>query len=70
MNNIREGVYQVVKYVATPLRFFAAVVVILAGIIVMLAWKSILPLGLLALILVRNTGGKNSAGTWMTMIVF
>lgn len=41
--DIRENVYQVIKMVASPLRFFLAVLFILGGIIVGLAWKSSLP---------------------------
>ena len=43
MDNIREGIYRVVKSVASPLHFFAAAVIIMGGIIVVLAWKSTLP---------------------------
>ena len=43
MNNNREGIYRVIKYVASPLHFFALIIVSLAFIIVMLAWKSTLP---------------------------
>ena len=44
MNNIREGITaRAIKYVASPLRFFALALVLLAAIIVVLAWKSALP---------------------------
>lgn len=40
---IREAVYKVIRLVATPLRFFAVALLLLAAMIVMLAWKSALP---------------------------
>ena len=39
----REAVHQIVKTVASPLRFFALASVILAVLIIALAWKSTLP---------------------------
>ncbi len=43
MDSIREGAYRIIKTVASPLRFFAAVSGILGAIIIVLAWKSSLP---------------------------
>lgn len=44
MNNSLEGTTaQALKYIASPLRFFALAIVLLAAIIVVLAWKSTLP---------------------------
>lgn len=43
MNKLSEGVYRVIKTVASPLHFFAVSAVILGVLIVVLASKSILP---------------------------
>ena len=43
MGKITEGVESVVKTVATPLRYFAVVMIALVLLIIMLAWKSALP---------------------------
>lgn len=43
MSPVQEGVHQVVKTVASPLRFFAVAAVSLTLIVVVLAWKSALP---------------------------
>ncbi|MBI4207196.1 MAG: hypothetical protein HY527_19415 [Betaproteobacteria bacterium] len=43
LENTREAVYQVVKTVASPLRFFAVAALTLAAVIIALAWKSTLP---------------------------
>ena len=43
MNNISAGMYRVLKFVATPLRFFALAITLLTSIIIVLAWKSALP---------------------------
>ncbi len=40
MNNIKESAYKIIKTVASPLRFFAVMAVILCIIIVALSWKS------------------------------
>jgi hypothetical protein len=40
---LKEGVYTVVKTVATPLRFFAVALVVLGAVVITLAWKSTLP---------------------------
>lgn len=42
-DSTKESLYQVLKTVASPLRFFAVAAVALTTIIVVLAWKSILP---------------------------
>ena len=39
----KEGLYKVVKTVASPLRFFAVAAIALAGIVIILSWKSTLP---------------------------
>jgi len=41
--SVKEAVYKLVKLVASPLRFFAVALLLLAGIIIFLAWKSTLP---------------------------
>ena len=46
MNKLSVGVHRVIKTVASPLHFFAVAAVILGALIVVLAWKSILPPGL------------------------
>ncbi len=43
MKQAQEGLHQVVKTVASPLRFFAVAAVALTLIVVVLAWKSSLP---------------------------
>lgn len=43
MGQAQEGLHQVVKTVASPLRFFAVAAVALTLIVVVLAWKSSLP---------------------------
>lgn len=43
LESSREGIYRIVKTVASPLRFFAIAAVALTAVIVALAWKSILP---------------------------
>lgn len=40
---MRESMYRIVKTVASPLRFFAVAALVLAAIIIVLAWKSALP---------------------------
>lgn len=39
----REAFYKAIKLVATPLRFFAVALLILATMVILLAWKSSLP---------------------------
>ena len=43
MNNVKENAYRIIKFVASPLRFFAVSIVALGLIIIGLAWKSSLP---------------------------
>lgn len=43
MNDFREGIYKVVRFVASPLRFFAVAIMVVGAIIVVLASKSTLP---------------------------
>lgn len=43
MDSLKEGAYQVVKTVASPLRFFAVASIVLGAVIIALAWKSGLP---------------------------
>lgn len=40
MNNLKETAYETIKTVASPLRFFAVIAVILCIIIITLSWKS------------------------------
>lgn len=40
MNSLKESAYKIIKTVASPLRFFAVIAVILCIIIVALSWKS------------------------------
>ena len=58
MNNIREGITaRVIKYVASPLRFFALAIALLGAIIVVLAWKSTLPPDLTGSLIKITFGG-------------
>ena len=43
MNKFVEGMQSIVRMVATPLRFFAVVIVALLTSVIMLAWQSTLP---------------------------
>lgn len=43
MESAKESVHQVIRTVATPLRFFAVAAIALTAIIVVLGWKSALP---------------------------
>ncbi|NLD38346.1 MAG: hypothetical protein GX654_15910 [Desulfatiglans sp.] len=50
-DGIKEGVFKVVRFVASPLRFFALAIVGLLAAVVGLAWKSTLPSEITALLI-------------------
>lgn len=53
---MREGIYKIVKTVASPLRFFAVAAVSLTAIIVVLGWKSALPAELTSTLIIIAFG--------------
>ena len=50
-SDIREGLFRVVRFVASPLRFFAIAIIILVALVFGLAWKSCLPPNTTALLI-------------------
>lgn len=55
-NQSRESLHQVLRTVASPLRFFAVAAVALTAIIVVLGWKSSLPAELTATLIIVAFG--------------
>ncbi len=56
MDKTKESLHQVLKTVASPLRFFAVAALALTAIIVVLSWKSILPAELTATLIIIAFG--------------
>lgn len=40
---LKETYYKAIKYAQTPIQFYAAIIIVFAGLIGYLAWKSVLP---------------------------
>ena len=56
IESARESVHQVIKTVASPLHFFAVAVIALTVMVLVLAWKSALPAGTTATLIVIAFG--------------
>lgn len=69
IESAKESLHQVVKTVASPLRFFAVAAVALTAIVLVLAWKSVLPAETTATLIIIAFGALIFLITVVTFLV-
>ena len=66
-DGLKEGVFRIVRFVASPLRFFALAIVALLAAVIGLAWKSTLPSEVTATLIYMLLG---AVGVLVAMVTY
>ena len=68
-DGLKEGVFRVVRFVASPLRFFALAIVTLLAAVIGLAWKSTLPPDVTAILIYMLLGAVGALVIMVTYLI-